>query len=42
MDPITIGISVTVLMLILFFLGVPIGFGMAIAGIVGFAYVVNI
>ena len=42
MDPLTIGISVTVLMLILFFLGVPIGFGMAIAGIVGFAYVVNL
>jgi tripartite ATP-independent transporter DctM subunit len=42
MDPLTIGISGTVLMLILFFLGVPIGFAMAIAGIVGFAYVVNL
>ena len=41
MDPVTIGITGTVLMLILFFLGVPIGFAMAIAGIVGFAYVVN-
>jgi len=42
MDPITIGIAGTVLLLILFFLGVPIGFSMAIAGIVGFAYVVNL
>lgn len=42
MDPMTIGITGTVLMLILFFLGVPIGFSMAIAGIVGFAYVVNL
>jgi tripartite ATP-independent transporter DctM subunit len=42
MDPVTIGITGTVLMLILFFLGVPIGFAMAIAGIVGFAYVVNL
>jgi C4-dicarboxylate transporter DctM subunit len=41
MDPLTTGISGTVLLLILFFLGVPIGFAMAIAGIIGFAYVVN-
>jgi tripartite ATP-independent transporter DctM subunit len=41
MDPITIGIAGTVLLLILFFLGIPIGFAMAIAGIVGFSYVVN-
>ncbi len=41
MDPITTGISGTVLLLVLFFLGVPIGFAMAIAGIVGFAYVVS-
>jgi tripartite ATP-independent transporter DctM subunit len=42
MDPIATGIAGTVLLLILFFLGVPIGFAMAIAGIVGFAYVVNL
>jgi tripartite ATP-independent transporter DctM subunit len=42
MAPLTIGISGTVLLLILFFLGVPIGFAMAITGIVGFAYVVNL
>jgi C4-dicarboxylate transporter, DctM subunit len=41
MDPITIGIIGTLLLLALFFLGVPIGFAMGIAGIVGFAYVVN-
>jgi C4-dicarboxylate transporter DctM subunit len=41
MDPITTGISGTVLLLVLFFLGVPIGFAMAVAGIVGFAYVVS-
>ena len=41
MDPITIGIVGTVLLLVLFFLGVPLGFAMAIAGIGGFAYVVN-
>jgi tripartite ATP-independent transporter DctM subunit len=41
MDPLTIGIIGTVLLLVLFFLGVPIGFSMGIAGIVGFAYVVN-
>jgi C4-dicarboxylate transporter, DctM subunit len=41
MDPLTIGISGTVLLLVLFFLGVPIGFAMAIAGFLGFSYVVN-
>jgi tripartite ATP-independent transporter DctM subunit len=41
MDPITIGFSGIVLLLILLFLGVPIGFAMAVAGIVGFAYVVS-
>jgi len=41
MDPLTIGIVGTLLLLALFFLGVPIGFAMGVAGIVGFAYVVN-
>ena len=41
MDPLTIGIAGTALLLLLFFLGVPIGFAMAVSGIVGFAYVVN-
>jgi len=41
MDPITIGVMGTFLLLVLFFLGVPLGFAMAITGIVGFAYVVN-
>ena len=41
MDPITIGVIGTFLLLVLFFLGVPLGFAMAITGIVGFAYVVN-
>jgi tripartite ATP-independent transporter DctM subunit len=41
MDPITVGVGGTVLLLILFFLGVPIGFAMAIAGLAGFSYVVN-
>jgi tripartite ATP-independent transporter DctM subunit len=40
-DPLTTGIVGTVLLLVLFFLGVPIGFAMGIAGIVGFSYVVN-
>lgn len=42
MDPLTIGITATILLLVLFFLGVPIGFAMAISGVVGFAYVVNV
>jgi C4-dicarboxylate transporter DctM subunit len=41
MDPIAIGFAGIGLLLLLFFLGVPIGFAMAIAGVVGFAYVVN-
>ena len=41
MEPITVGFSGIVLLLVLLFLGVPIGFAMAIAGIVGFAYVVS-
>jgi len=42
MDPMTTGIGGTIMLLILFFLGVPIGFAMGIAGFVGFAYVVNL
>ncbi len=41
MDPLVIGISGTLLLMILFFLGVPIGFAMAVSGVIGFAYVVN-
>jgi tripartite ATP-independent transporter DctM subunit len=41
MDPITVGFSGIVLLLVLLFLGVPIGFAMAVAGIAGFAYVVS-
>lgn len=41
MSPLETGIIGIVFMLVLFFLGVPIGFSMAITGIVGFAYVVN-
>jgi C4-dicarboxylate transporter DctM subunit len=41
MDPLLVGISGVVLLLLLFFLGVPIGFAMAIAGVAGFAYVVS-
>ena len=41
MDPITIGLLGTFLLLVLFFLGVPLGFAMSITGIAGFAYVVN-
>lgn len=41
MDPIFVGIGGIVLMLILFFIGVPIGIAMGIAGFAGFAYVVN-
>lgn len=42
MEPLTIGITGTLLLLILFFLGVPIGFAMGITGFIGFAYVVNL
>lgn len=41
MDPMMVGILGIVMLLILFFLGVPIGFAMAIAGVIGFAYVVS-
>jgi C4-dicarboxylate transporter DctM subunit len=41
MDPLTTGIVGTILLMVLFFLGVPIGFAMGIAGIAGFAYFVN-
>jgi C4-dicarboxylate transporter, DctM subunit len=41
MSPVEIGIIGTVFLLALFFLGIPIGFAMAIAGFLGFAYVVN-
>jgi C4-dicarboxylate transporter DctM subunit len=41
MDPLTTGIAGTALLMVLFFLGVPIGFAMGIAGIAGFSYVVN-
>src|SRR5665811_2324776 len=40
MDPIVVGVLGIVMLLILFFLGVPIGFSMGIAGVIGFAYVV--
>jgi C4-dicarboxylate transporter DctM subunit len=40
-DPALIGIVGVVLLLLLFFLGVPLGFAMAIAGILGFAFVVS-
>lgn len=41
MDPLLVGIGGIVVLLLLFFLGVPIGFAMAIAGTLGFAYVVS-
>jgi C4-dicarboxylate transporter, DctM subunit len=41
MDPLVTGIIGTILLLVLFFLGVPIGLSMAISGLIGFAYVVN-
>ena len=41
MDPLIVGIIGIGLLLLLFFLGVPIGFSMAIAGVAGFAYIVN-
>jgi C4-dicarboxylate transporter DctM subunit len=40
-DPLLVGFGGIVLLLLLFFLGVPIGFAMAIAGTAGFAYVVS-
>ena len=41
MDPAFTGIVGVVLLLVLFFLGVPLGFAMAIAGILGFAFVIS-
>ncbi len=41
MDPLIVGISGIAFLLVLFALGVPIGFAMGIAGFVGFAYVVS-
>ena len=41
MDPAFTGIVGVVLLLLLFFLGVPLGFAMAIAGILGFAFVIS-
>ena len=41
MDPLITGIGGIVLLLLLFFLGVPLGFAMAIAGILGFAFVIS-
>lgn len=41
MDPIVVGVLGIVLLLVLFFLGVPIGFSMGIAGVIGFAFVVS-
>jgi C4-dicarboxylate transporter DctM subunit len=40
-DPAFIGIGGIVLLLLLFFLGVPLGFAMAIAGILGFASTIS-
>ena len=40
-DPLTTGILGTVLLLVLFFLGVPIGVAMGVAGVAGFAYIIN-
>jgi C4-dicarboxylate transporter DctM subunit len=41
MDPLVVGIVGIGFLLFLFFLGIPIGFAMGIAGVIGFAYVVN-
>lgn len=42
MDPITVGIIGTILLLVgIFFLRIPVGFAMAIIGFGGFAYVLN-
>ncbi len=42
MEPVTLGIGGILLLLILFFLGVPIGFAMGIAGFIGFVFAVNL
>lgn len=41
MDPLAVGVAGIVLLLVLFFVGVPIAFAMAITGVAGFAYVVG-
>jgi C4-dicarboxylate transporter DctM subunit len=41
MDPMVSGLLGIVLLLVLFFLGVPIGFAMGIGGVIGFAFVVS-
>jgi tripartite ATP-independent transporter DctM subunit len=41
MDPVIIGTLGIAVLLVLFFLGIPIGFAMGIAGVIGFAYVVS-
>ena len=41
MDPLIVGVIGIAGLLLLFFLGVPIGFSMAVAGVLGFAYAVS-
>jgi len=41
LDPLAVGVAGIVLLLVLFFVGVPIAFAMAITGVAGFAYVVG-
>jgi tripartite ATP-independent transporter DctM subunit len=42
MDPVVVGIiGIVVLLLILFFLGMPVGFAMAVVGFAGFCYAVS-
>jgi len=42
MDPVLVGIiGIVVLLLVLFFLGMPVGFAMAVVGFCGFWYVVS-
>ena len=41
MDPLIVGVIGIVVLIALFFIGVPIGFAMAITGFIGFAYAVN-
>lgn len=41
MDPVLVGIVGIIVLLVLFFLGVPVAFAMAITGVMGFAYVVG-
>jgi len=43
MDPISVGIlGIIVLLCVLFFLGMPVGFAMSIVGFVGYCYIVNV